>query len=64
MKAKDKAEELIEKFASSTDIFKVNKRSIQCALICVDEILTAVTTIADRKYDFYQQVKQEIINCQ
>jgi hypothetical protein len=32
----------------------------KCALICVDEILDAVTTIADKKFEFYTEVKQEI----
>jgi hypothetical protein len=32
----------------------------QYALIAVDEILNAVTTIADKKYDYYLEVKQEI----
>ena len=30
------------------------------ALVCVDEVLDAVTTIADRKFEFYTEVKQEI----
>ena len=69
MKPKEKAEELIK----SMDVIhytKLNKGSIpvsmhndqikQCALICVDEILEAVTTIADKKYEYYQEVKTEI----
>jgi hypothetical protein len=56
MTAKDKAMEIAMKFdkKGETDNAK------QCALICVDEILDAVTTIADKKFDFYTEVKQEI----
>ena len=56
MTAKDKAMEIAMKFdeQGETDNAK------QCALICVDEILKAVTTIADKRFDFYTEVKQEI----
>jgi len=58
MKPKEKAKELYEKYAvmwhASTKDVK------QCALICVEEILEAVTTIADKKYEYYQEVKTEI----
>ena len=36
------------------------EQSNQRALICVDEILAAVTTIADKKYDYWSEVKLEI----
>ena len=32
----------------------------ECANICVVEILKAVTTIADKKYDYWTDVKREI----
>ena len=56
MTAKDKAMEIAMKFdkKGETDNAK------QCALICVDEILKAVTTIADKRFDFYTKVKKEI----
>ena len=56
MTAKDKAMEIAMKFdkKGETDNAK------QCALICVDEILKAVTTIADKRFDFYTEVKKEI----
>ena len=64
---KEKAIELVERFLA---LKKINPNAItrpynwqeakQCALICVDEILDAVTTIADKKFDFYTEVKKEI----
>ena len=56
MKAKDKAMEIAMKFDKKGE----TDNAIQCALICVDEILDAVTTIANKKFDFYTEVKQEI----
>ena len=62
MTPKEKAKELVNKFVSlDNDIFcSVNyPYSKQCALIAIDEILKAV----EGKYDeYWQQVKQEIIN--
>jgi len=57
MTAKEKAKELIEKFGSiySWDGVDLAK---ECALICVDEMLKAVNTIADKKFDYWQEVKQ------
>ena len=74
MKAKDKAEELIEKY----QIFSINhkKLAIQCALICVDEILKASPSapiLSDKgsfvndieeSTEWWKQVKQEILNRQ
>ena len=64
MKAKDKAKELVEEFykwvATPDDRDIEFYKSKQCALICVDEILKAVTTIADKRFDFYTEVKKEI----
>jgi hypothetical protein len=51
MTPKEKAKDLV---------FKKFGCSKQYALIAVDEILNAVTTIADKKYDYYLEVKQEI----
>ena len=56
MKAKEKAMEIAMKF----DKYGQTDNAFKCALICVDEILDAVTTIADKKFDFYTEVKQEI----
>ena len=64
MEAKEKSKALVDRFLFEVDqmnpledIFESAKK---CALICVDEILDAVTTIADKKFDFYTEVKQEI----
>jgi len=59
------AKELVDRFKYRTIRgVEVENMSIslakQCALICVDEILKAVTTIADKKFDFYTEVKKEI----
>ena len=58
MEAKEKSKELINKFLQVYDGRVLIAK--KCALICVDEILDAVTTIADKKFDFYTEVKQEI----
>ena len=69
MKAKDKAKELVDRFKGVTRPFSKRRtlkvdihpeHAKQCALICVDEILDAVTTIADKRFDFYTKVKKEI----
>ena len=64
MTAKDKAKELVEKYQFNGDMIDDIRMSedyaVECALICVDEILNAVTTIADKKFDFYTEVKKEI----
>ena len=59
MTPKDKANKLCMTFLMETDI-PSKAIAKQCALICVDEILDAVTTIADKKFDFYTEVKKEI----
>ena len=56
MIAKEKAKELVKEYSWNAD----KSDAKQCALICVDEILDAVTTIADKKFDFYTEVKKEI----
>lgn len=64
MTAKEKANELVKKFSPKLPFYteKDNKqKSKECALICVDEILNAVTTIADKKYEYYKEVKEEIM---
>ena len=67
MKAKDKAKELVDRFLDVDDGIDYENgcgvtlyQAKQCALICVDEILDAVTTIADKRFDFYTEVKKEI----
>ena len=64
MTAKEKAKELVDVFQYKgiyiTDVRMSEECAIESALICVDRILDAVTTIADKRFDFYTEVKQEI----
>jgi hypothetical protein len=59
MKAKDKAKELVDKFT----VVGLQQRNegIQCALICVDEIIAELDSerVFERIY-FWNEVKQEI----
>jgi len=63
MTPKEKAKELIDKYQfvyiqNYTSMFEVK----QCALIAVDEILDIVKHIDVDSEDYWQEVKQEIIN--
>ena len=65
MTPKDKAKELVDKFT----VVGLQQRNegIQCALICVDEILQAIKPIRYgldyiNKRDDWEEVKQEIEN--
>jgi hypothetical protein len=66
--AKLKAKELIDKFTPHSIKLMIGNECIyndakQCALICCDEIWKELE--AERvfeKYDFYQQVRNEILN--
>jgi hypothetical protein len=61
MTPKEKAEELFEKFNNpDTTYYPYIHNAQQCALIAVDEILNAVTAIADKRYDYWKEVKQEL----
>jgi hypothetical protein len=61
MTPKEKAEELFEKFNNpDTTHHPYVHNAQQCALIAVDEILNAVTAIADKRYDYWNEVKQEL----
>jgi hypothetical protein len=62
MTPKEKAKELVDKFFKDERLYWVlsYNQAKQCALIAVNEILNAVTTIADKKYDYYLEVKEEI----
>ena len=69
MTAKDKAKDLVDRFKGVTRPFSKRRtlkvdihpeHAKQCAFICADEILKAVTTIADKKFDFYTEVLKEI----
>jgi hypothetical protein len=63
MTPKEKANEIFSKMYNEvydsygTEIGFIAK---QCALIAVDEILNAVTAIADKRYDYWKEVKKEL----
>jgi hypothetical protein len=59
MTPKEKAKDLIAKFYFGTSLNDM-KEVEKCASIAVDEILNAVTTIADKKYDYFLEVKKQI----
>jgi hypothetical protein len=56
--AVDKAKELVDKFT----VIGLQQRNegIQCALICVDEILNVLNVIDNFEMIYWEQVKQEI----
>ena len=67
MTPKEKAEELFEKYYNRiehtlSEEYSPHEKFVvkECALIAVDEILNAVTAIADKRYDYWQEVKQEL----
>lgn len=66
MTPQEKAEELVNKFLIETEnrtycgLYRTV--AIKCALIAVDEILKAAFYSTDEIYNFYIEVKQEIIN--
>ena len=62
MTPKEKAEELVDKFRMNVLDYEgcsINThKAKQCALICCNEVLGYMG--ADRGYEFWQEVKQEI----
>lgn len=65
MTPKEKAEELILKFMRLQEPnynWFHSKLAKQCALIAVDEILLACALEIKGKFEYYLEVKQEIIN--
>lgn len=63
---KQKAEAIVDKYKKvlhdPLDIFKVRTNAIakECAKIHIEGILEAVTTIADKKYEYWQEVLNEL----
>lgn len=59
----EKAKELVDKFmygiTFENESFLLHHEAKQCALICCDEVLSDMG--ADRGYQFWVKVKQEII---
>jgi hypothetical protein len=70
MKTKEKAEELVDKIYFDIDYTLNNKKIVakRCAIICVDEIIELLYKLSDcsnlfvDEIDYYQRVKQEIVN--
>lgn len=60
MEAKQKAEELIEKFTMD-ETRQAERNAIKCALIAVEEIEEAVRYLDDDSNDYWFDVKQEIL---
>jgi hypothetical protein len=62
MTPKEKAGDLYDKFFNSKseilDITKLHREAIRCALIAVDEIISAIGFSVNDEY--YMEVKQEI----
>jgi hypothetical protein len=58
MTPKDKAKKLVDKFT----VVGLQQRNegIQCALICVDEILDVLNVIDNFEMIYWEQVQQEI----
>jgi len=65
MTPKEKAQELFDKYFEFVEAYSVQgqyENAKQCALIAVDEILDIVKHIDVDSEDYWQEVKQEIIN--
>ena len=64
MTAKEKANELVNKFRIHQPVWEVKDDAKKCALIAVDEIINSVVitnlTIAQNQFDYWEEVKQEI----
>jgi hypothetical protein len=62
MTPKEKALELVDKFASPLDVFKININSKRCSLIAVDEILNKYNDFIQthEQFLYWQEVKQKI----
>jgi hypothetical protein len=62
MTPKEKANELVNKYLMNTPVgFHIDDAK-ECALIAVDEIIDLVKHIDVDSEDYWQKVKQEIIN--
>ena len=63
---KKEARELVEKFASPLDVFKINQNSKRCALIAVDERINECNNFdrtdgyVQKRIDYQLVVKQAI----
>lgn len=68
MTPKEKANEIVNKFYElrAYETMALEGKRIaygiakDSAIICVEQILEAVTTIADKKYDYYKEVLEHL----
>ncbi len=64
MTAKDKAKELVEKYQFNGDMIDDIRMSedyaVECALICVDEMLREIPKRFDSEEIYWEEVKKEI----
>ena len=66
--AKEKAEELVNKYDETLTYLESKLKAKQCALIAVDEILKIIPKFeygqgektTTKEYDYWEEVKQEI----
>ena len=65
MKSEEKAKELVEKYQFNGDMIddvRMSEESaVECALICVEEILETYIDL-DPKLNYWKEVKKEINN--
>ena len=65
MTAKEKAKELVEKYLNIEFCLLTDNQAKQCALICVDEIVSehldeGINSYVQKRIDYWSEVKQEI----
>ena len=67
MTPKEKAKELVDKYSVYTSGWNYDELAKQCALIAVDEIITAIENVFTKSvaklnstYRYWQEVKNEI----
>ena len=58
--AKDKAKELVGRFTLELSPDYYQQEAKQCALICVDEVLSVGFLDTNYLYQYWEEVKQEI----
>jgi uncharacterized protein YxeA len=63
MTAKEKAEELVNKYDETLTYLELKQKAKQCALIAVEEVLNSTYTLVKRNdlfVEYWQEVKQEV----
>lgn len=60
----EKAKELVEKFASPLDVFKININSKRCALVACNEIIDAIdwheSETPTKQLNYWLDVRKEL----